>query len=147
LDAEHDTMDGSSDKILSTTTYRKAGMGQKEGRHSPLKGELTHLVGEGIYAKDLVPNPRASGLIALHDLLLLYLVLQILFGEDRKIMSGNCFSILPILILHRFDLVVHASPMKLFPYSMSLLLYGNNNNKDMLYGNNNNIYIYIYILG
>jgi hypothetical protein len=50
LDAEHDTMDGSSDEIPSTTTYRKASMGQEEGRHSPLKEEWTHLVGEGIYA-------------------------------------------------------------------------------------------------
>jgi hypothetical protein len=43
-------MDGSSDEILSTTTYKKASMGQKEGRHSPLEGKWTHLVGEGIYA-------------------------------------------------------------------------------------------------
>jgi hypothetical protein len=61
-------MDGSSDEILPTTTYRKACMGQEEGRHSPLEG--THLVAKSIHALDLVPNLRASGLIALHDLLL-----------------------------------------------------------------------------
>jgi hypothetical protein len=33
LDAEHDTMDGSSDELLPTTTKRKAGMGQEEGRY------------------------------------------------------------------------------------------------------------------
>jgi hypothetical protein len=50
LDAEHDTVDGSLDEILPTTTNRKAGMGQEEGRHSPLEGEWTHLVGEDIHA-------------------------------------------------------------------------------------------------
>jgi hypothetical protein len=70
LDAEHDTMDGSSYEILPTTTDRKAGMGQEEGIHSLLEGEWTHLVGEDIHAYDLVLNPRASGSIALHDLLL-----------------------------------------------------------------------------
>jgi hypothetical protein len=39
LEAEHDTVDGSSDEILPTTTIRKASMGQEEGRHSPLEGE------------------------------------------------------------------------------------------------------------
>jgi hypothetical protein len=73
-------MDESSDEILSTTTYRKAGMGQEEGRHSPLEGEWTHLVGECIYAYDLVPNPRASGLFALHNILLLYFVLALQLG-------------------------------------------------------------------
>jgi hypothetical protein len=38
-------------------------------------------------------------------------------------MSSDCFSVLAILILHRFDLSLHASPMMLFPYSMSLLLF------------------------
>jgi hypothetical protein len=42
-------MDGSSDEILPTTN-RKVGMGQEEGRHSPLEGEWTHLVGEDIHA-------------------------------------------------------------------------------------------------
>jgi hypothetical protein len=50
LDAEHDTMDGPSDEVLSTTTKRKAGMGQKGGRHSPIEGEWTHLVGEDTHA-------------------------------------------------------------------------------------------------
>jgi hypothetical protein len=50
LDAEHDTVDGSSNKILPTTTDRKAGMGQEEGRHSPFEGEWTHLVGEDVHA-------------------------------------------------------------------------------------------------
>jgi hypothetical protein len=50
LDVEHDTVHGSSDEVLSTTTKRKVGMGQEEGRHSPLEGEWTHLVGEGTYA-------------------------------------------------------------------------------------------------
>jgi hypothetical protein len=68
LDAEHNTVDGSSDEVLPTTTKRKAGMGQEEGIHSPPKGEWTHLVDEDTHAKDLVPNPRASGLNALHVL-------------------------------------------------------------------------------
>jgi hypothetical protein len=38
LDAEHDVVGESSDEVLSTTTYRKAGLGQTEGRHSPLEG-------------------------------------------------------------------------------------------------------------
>jgi hypothetical protein len=37
-------------KVLSTTTKRKAGMDQKGGRHSPLEGKWTHLVGESIHA-------------------------------------------------------------------------------------------------
>jgi hypothetical protein len=32
MDAEYDMVDGSSDEVLSTTTTRKAGMDQKEGR-------------------------------------------------------------------------------------------------------------------
>jgi hypothetical protein len=47
-------------------------------------------------------------------------------------MSGDCFSVLAILILHRFDLALHASRMMLIPYSMFLLLL---------------LYIYIYIIG
>jgi hypothetical protein len=50
MDAEYDTVDGSLDEVLSTTTIRKAGMGQKRDRHSPLEGEWTHLVGEGTHA-------------------------------------------------------------------------------------------------
>jgi hypothetical protein len=50
MDAEYDTVDGSSDEVLSITITRKAGMGQKGGRHSPLEGEWTHLVGEGTHA-------------------------------------------------------------------------------------------------
>jgi hypothetical protein len=102
----------------------------------------------------LVPNPTASGLIALHDFLLVislfalqfrnhcYLppislvtlerTLQVLFGEDRKSMSGNCFFVLVILTLHMFDLALHASLMVVYLYSMFLLFF---------------IYIYIYILG
>jgi len=99
----------------------------------------------------LVPNPTASGLIALHDFLLVislfalqfrnhcYLppislvtlerTLQVLFGEDRKSMSGNCFFVLVILTLHMFDLALHASLMVVYLYSMFLLFF---------------IYIYIY---
>jgi len=61
LDAEHDTVDEPSDENLPITTDRKAGMGQEEGRHPPLEGEWTHVVGENCHALDLVPNPRASG--------------------------------------------------------------------------------------
>jgi hypothetical protein len=50
MDVEYDTMDGSSDEILSTTTTRKACMGQKGGRHSSLEGKWAHLVGEDTYA-------------------------------------------------------------------------------------------------
>jgi hypothetical protein len=50
LDAKHDTVDGPSNEVLSTTTKRKAGMGQEEGRHSPLEGKWTHLVGEDTHA-------------------------------------------------------------------------------------------------
>jgi hypothetical protein len=50
LDAEYDAMDGSSDEVLLTTTKRKVGIVQKGGRHSPLEGELTHLVCEGSHA-------------------------------------------------------------------------------------------------
>jgi hypothetical protein len=50
LDAEHDTMDESSDEILPITTKRKAGMGQEKGRHSPPEGECTHLVVEDTLA-------------------------------------------------------------------------------------------------
>jgi hypothetical protein len=50
LDEEHDTVDGSSDEVLSTTTKRKAGIGQKGGRNSPLEGEWIHLVGEDSHA-------------------------------------------------------------------------------------------------
>jgi hypothetical protein len=35
-------------------------------------------------------------------------ILQVLFGEDRKSMSGDCFSVLATLSLHRFDLALHA---------------------------------------
>jgi hypothetical protein len=50
LDAKHDIVYRSSNEVLSTITERKAGMGQKGGRHSPLKGEWTHLVGESTHA-------------------------------------------------------------------------------------------------
>jgi len=50
MDAEYDTVDGSPDEVLSTTTTGKASMGQKGGRHSPLEGEWTHLVGDGTCA-------------------------------------------------------------------------------------------------
>jgi hypothetical protein len=46
--------------------------------------------------------------------------LQVLFGEDRKSMSVDCFSVLVILILHRFDLGLHASLMNVYLYSMFL---------------------------
>jgi hypothetical protein len=50
LDAEYEAMDGSSDEVLSTTTKRKASLGQKGGKHSLLEGEWTRLVGEGTHA-------------------------------------------------------------------------------------------------
>jgi hypothetical protein len=50
LDAEYNTVDGSSDEVLFTTTERKACMGLKGGRHSPLEGEWTHPVGENTHA-------------------------------------------------------------------------------------------------
>jgi hypothetical protein len=50
LDAKHDGVDGSTDEVLPTTTHRKAGLGQKEGRRSPHEVECTHLVGEGVRA-------------------------------------------------------------------------------------------------
>jgi hypothetical protein len=43
-------VDVSSNEVLSTITKRKAGMGQKEGRYSPIEGEWTHLVGESTHA-------------------------------------------------------------------------------------------------
>jgi hypothetical protein len=45
-------------------------------------------------------------------------------------MSGNCFFVLVILTLHKFDLALHASLMVVYLYSMFLLFF-----------------IYIYILG
>jgi hypothetical protein len=44
--------------------------------------------------------------------------LQVLIGEDRKSMSDYCFSMLAILIPHRFDLALHASSAMLFPYNI-----------------------------
>jgi len=49
--------------------------------------------------------------------------LQVLFREDRKSMSGDCFSVLVILILHRFDLALYASLMVVYLYSMFLLFF------------------------
>jgi hypothetical protein len=93
----------------------------------------------------LVLNPRASGLIALHDflrfisffalqfrnhcylpsisLVALERTFQVLFGEDKKSMLGDCFSVLVILILHKFDLALHASLMVVYLYSMFLLFF------------------------
>jgi hypothetical protein len=50
LDAKHDGVDGSTDKVLPTTTHRKASLGREEERHSPHEGELTHLVEKGVHA-------------------------------------------------------------------------------------------------
>jgi hypothetical protein len=50
MDAEYDTVDGSPDEGLSSTTIGKAGMGQKGWINSPLEGEWTHLGGEGTHA-------------------------------------------------------------------------------------------------
>lgn len=127
MDAQYDTMDGSLDEVLSTTTTGKADIGQKGGRHSLLEGEWTHLVSEGTNAQDLVPNPRASDLIALdYSLLDIYLfalqsrnhyyfspislvafekILQVLFGDDRKSMLGSYFSVLVILVLSPYGQV------------------------------------------
>jgi hypothetical protein len=38
-------------------------------------------------------------------------------------MSGDYFSVLAILIPHRFDFALHASPLMFYPYSMFLLFY------------------------
>jgi hypothetical protein len=46
--------------------------------------------------------------------------LQVLFRENRKSMSGNYFFVLVILILHRFDLTLHASLVIIYLYSMFL---------------------------
>jgi hypothetical protein len=71
----------------------------------PLRGNgLTYLV--------RIHMPRIRFLILEH---------QVIFGEDRKSMSGDYFSILVILILHRFDLALHASLMMIYLYSMFLL--------------------------
>jgi hypothetical protein len=40
--------------------------------------------------------------------------LQVLFGEDRKNMLDDCFFVFAILILHKFDLTLHASLMIIF---------------------------------
>jgi hypothetical protein len=49
--------------------------------------------------------------------------LQVLFREGRQSISGDWFSVLIILIIHKFDLALHASLMIFFfpPYSMCLL--------------------------
>jgi hypothetical protein len=47
--------------------------------------------------------------------------LQVLFGEDRKNMLDDCFFVFAILILHKFDLTLHASLMMIYLYSMFLL--------------------------
>jgi hypothetical protein len=49
--------------------------------------------------------------------------LQVLFGEDRKSMSGDYSSVLVILILHRFDLALHASLVMIYLYSMFSLFF------------------------
>jgi hypothetical protein len=125
---------------------------QKEGRHGSERRQTFTLWG-GMDSPSwweytclgFVPNPRALGLIALHDFLLVislfafqfrnhyYLppislvalerTLQVLFREDRKSMSGDCFSVLVILILHRFDLALYASLMVVYLYSMFLLFF------------------------
>jgi hypothetical protein len=95
------------DAVLAATTYKKAGLGQ-EGQ-SPHEGEQTLLAGSGSHALDLVPNPTASGLIACYFTwyicvltmqsrnqfvlppISLERILQILFGEDRKSRSSDCF--------------------------------------------------------
>jgi hypothetical protein len=46
--------------------------------------------------------------------------LQVLFGEDRKNMLDDCFFVFAILILHKFDLTLHASLMMIYLYSMFL---------------------------
>jgi len=45
-------------------------------------------------------------------------ILQLLSGEDRKSRSGDCFSVLATLSLHRFDHALLAYCMMLFPYSI-----------------------------
>jgi hypothetical protein len=61
--------------------------------------------------------------LPLISLVALERTLQVLFGEDRKSTSGDCFSILVILILHRFDLALHASLLVVYLYSVFLLLF------------------------
>jgi hypothetical protein len=53
--------------------------------------------------------------------------LQVQFEEDRKSMSSDCFSVLVILILYRFDLALHASLMVVYLYSMFLLFFKKKN--------------------
>jgi hypothetical protein len=43
--------------------------------------------------------------------------------KTKKNMSGDCFSIMVILIIHRFDLVLHASLIMIYLYSMFLFLF------------------------
>jgi hypothetical protein len=50
-------------------------------------------------------------------------IFQVLSREDRKSMSGDCFSVLATLSLHMFDLALHAYFMMLFPYSMFFFLF------------------------
>jgi hypothetical protein len=50
-------------------------------------------------------------------------ILQVLFREDRKRMLGNCFSVLAYLIIHGFDLALHAYFMMLFPYNMFIFIF------------------------
>jgi hypothetical protein len=45
-------------------------------------------------------------------------ILQVLFGEDRKSRSSDCFSLLATSSLHKFDHALHACCMMSFPYSM-----------------------------
>jgi hypothetical protein len=43
-------------------------------------------------------------------------------------MLGDCFSVLVILILHRFDLALHASFVMIYLYSMFLLFFNKKKN-------------------
>jgi hypothetical protein len=46
-------------------------------------------------------------------------ILPVLFGENRKSRSSDCFSVLTLSSFHRFDLVLH---MMVFPYFMCLII-------------------------
>jgi hypothetical protein len=50
MDAEYDTVDGSLDEVLSTTTTWKTTWVKKDEDIHPLRGEWTHLDGEGTHA-------------------------------------------------------------------------------------------------
>jgi hypothetical protein len=63
-------------------------------------------------------------------------ILQVQSGEDRKSRSGDCFFVLATLILHRFDLALHAYFMIFFPYSIFKKKKKKKKNKKKIWGRN-----------